>query len=330
MNDEEEVTAHILRLAGRGPVPSDERTARVHETVHREWRAARRRRVIWRGAISVTAVAAAAAVMMAIREGRTPDARPSSPASSVLATGVRVQGRPVVVDGSSRPSAVVLSAATAVRAGHIVETDKASRAVLQTADGSVIRIDRESRLRFAAPAVIELMAGAAYIETSPTSHGFEVRTAIGIVRDVGTRFEVRITDTTLRLRVRSGSVEIRRNDLVTPAPAGTEATVTTIGVSTGPVAPYGAAWAWTAGLAPPYAIEGRTLRDFLQHTAAEEGWTLRYSNATVAKLADATILHGTVETLPPEDAVSVALATSGLQYRLHDGALLIGTPSDTR
>jgi ferric-dicitrate binding protein FerR (iron transport regulator) len=330
MNDEEEVTAHILRLAGTAPAPSGERTARVRHAVQREWRAARHRRLLRRGAWSVAAVAVAASVFVAVRVNRPLAPTAVSPAPTVLATGLRVQGRPVVMTGGPGTSPVFLGVTTEVQTGNIVETDKASRAVLQTADASVIRIDRESRLRFAAPTVLELLAGAAYIETGPTSHGFEVRTAIGTVRDVGTRFEVRVTDSALRLRVRNGAVEIRRNNGVTAAAAGTEATVTTTGISMAHVPAYGAAWAWTAGLAPPYAIEGRTLQDFLEHTAAEEGWTLHYSNATVAKLAGATILHGSVDTLPPEDAVSVALATSGLQYRLREGVLLIATASDAR
>ena len=330
MNDEEEVTAHILRLAGTAPAPSVDRAARVRDAVHREWQAARRRRMRQRVAWSVGALALAASLFVAVRVTRTPAPIPAAPAGGVLATGVRVQGRPVVVTASAGSSPAFLGVNTQIRAGHLIETDQASRAVLQTTDASVIRIDRDSRLRFSSPGVIELMAGAAYIETAAGSHGFEVRTALGIVRDVGTRFEVRVTDSSLRLRVRSGAAEIRRNDMVTSASAGTETTVTSTGVSTSHVAAYGAAWAWTAGLAPPYAIEGRTLRDFLEHTAAEEGWTLQYSTATIAKLADTTILHGSVDTLPPEDAVSVALATSGLQYRLRDGVLLIAMPSNAR
>jgi hypothetical protein len=81
-------------------------------------------------------------------------------------------------------------------------------------------------------------------------------------------------------------VQIARGATVTDAAAGTETTATTTGMSVRQLAPYGPEWAWVATLAPPFAIEGHSLRAFLEHTAAEEGWTLRYANAAVAEAAD--------------------------------------------
>jgi hypothetical protein len=92
--------------------------------------------------------------------------------------------------------------------------------------------------------------------------------------------------------------------------------------------PYGPEWAWVATLASPFAIEGHSLRAFLEHTAAEEGWTLRYASPAVAEAADRILLHGSVDGLGAEDALEVALATSGLQYRLRDGELLVSRPSE--
>ena len=46
MTDEEDVTAQLLRMAGAPSDPPAERTARVREAVHREWRTHRQRRMI--------------------------------------------------------------------------------------------------------------------------------------------------------------------------------------------------------------------------------------------------------------------------------------------
>ena len=77
-------------------------------------------------------------------------------------------------------------------------------------------------------------------------------------------------------------------------------------------------------------MEGRPLRAFLEHTAIEEGWTLRYADPAVAEAAGRIVLHGSVEGLRAEEALDVALATSGLEYRLRDGEILVSRPAPER
>ena len=146
---------------------------------------------------------------------------------------------------------------------------------------------------------------------------------MGTVRDVGTQFEIRLGETSLRVRVRTGRVEIRRQDQILPMRAGSETTVTAKGVETRAVPVFGPEWSWTAALAPHFSIEGRTLQTVLDDVAREEGWTLHFSTPSIAESAARIVLHGSVEGLSAEDTVAVALATSNLQYRLRDGELLV-------
>ena len=328
MADEEEVTAELLRLAGAPPDPAAERAARVREVVHREWRVALRRRAIRsRAGIALLGVAASLVIVVVMNRSRAV----MPPSNPVVAIGQRIQGRPFVVSRSQRASTPQpFFVSTAIHADDVIETDETSRAALQAADGSSVRIDRGSRVRFVAPGVIEVLAGAVYVATSDGSHGFEVRTAMGSVRDMGTQFEVRLTGSLLRLRVRTGAVEIHRGANVATAAAGTEATVTAAGIAVRDVASYGLEWAWIADVAPSFAIEGRPLHLFLEHLAAEQGWTLRYADADVEGAARRTILHGSVEGLTAEDALGVALPTSGLQYSLRAGELIVSRPPGAR
>jgi len=327
MTDEEEVTAQLLRLAGEQADPPAERTARVRHAVQREWLANRRHRAIRRGAAAATALLGVAAVLTIAVWINRPRSTPSPPVDRAVAIGQRIQGRPVVLGrGTPRP----LAASIAIYPEDVIETDDESRATLQAADGSSVRIDRGSRVKFVAPGVIEVLAGAAYLATADGSHGFEVRTAMGVVRDIGTQFEVRLTAAALRLRVRTGTVEVRRGDSVTAAGSGTEAIVTSSGVAVRQMPAYGSEWAWTADVAPSFAIEGRSLGAFLEHIAGEQGWTLQYADPEVAEAAERIILHGSVEGLAAEEALDVALATSGQQYRLRGGELLVSRPVDAR
>src|SRR5262245_19008731 len=162
MTDEEEMTAQLLRLAGAPPDPSVERTARARRVVQREWRARRRRQAIRRSVAATTALlGVAASLTIAVWMNRPRSV--AAPGDQVVAVGERIQGRPVIL-GQNRRSRTPqrLSVSTAIHPDDVIETDDASRAALQAADGSSVRIDRASRVRFVAPGVIEVMAGAAY------------------------------------------------------------------------------------------------------------------------------------------------------------------------
>ncbi|MEP6914679.1 MAG: FecR domain-containing protein [Acidobacteriota bacterium] len=270
----------------------------------------------------VTALAAVAMLALTVR--LWPVRPPSPQPDVVLAVAERVQGSPRrhhEQDGRSLTAA--LTPAESVRLGDDVETGASSRAALRADDGSSIRIDYDSRVRFLAPSVVEVTAGAVYIETAAGSQGFEVRTPIGTVRDVGTQFEVRVLHSSLRLRVRTGAAELRRGDSVTAAAAGTETTATAGGVAVRRLASYGVEWAWTADVAPPFAIEGRPLSAFLDHLATEQGWRVDYADPQLADTVRRIILHGSLEGLTPEEALAATLATSGLHYRIDAGTMVL-------
>ena len=279
----------------------------------------------------MTAVFAAAAILVLMVRTTAPRETPRPPIEQTIATGERIEGTPVLrrqVDG--RREALPLSPATSIRAEDVIETDGNSRAALRATDGSSVRLDRGSRIRLIAPAVIELDAGAAYIATSEGSRGFEVRTSMGTVHDVGTQFEIRLNETSLRVRVRTGLVEIRRRDGVVSTRAGSETTMTSNGVDTRRVSTYGPEWDWTASLAPAFEIEGHSLQAFLDHVTREQGWALHYANPTLADTASRIVLHGSVNGLRAEEALGVALATSGLQFSLRAGELVVSRPADAR
>ncbi|HEY1302085.1 MAG TPA: FecR family protein [Vicinamibacterales bacterium] len=331
MTDEEDVTARLLRLAGGRSDPSPERIARVRQLVYREWRATRRRRMIrYAAAAAVVLLSVGALVAMAVFRNAPRPTLQSPQERVVVAIGERVQGQPVLTRRQEGDGRQLLTASMAVSTDDVIETDDVSRTSLRASDESSVRIDRASRLRFVGPHTIELITGAVYIATADASQGFEVRTTIGAIRDVGTQFEVRLSESTLRLRVRTGTVQIVRGTNVTAAAAGTEATVTQTAVDLRPGSSDGSEWSWTREIAPAFPIEGRPLHAFLEHLAAEEGWTLRYVDPSVAEAAAHIVLHGSVDELRPEDALGVALATSGLQYRLQGRELFVSRPPGAR
>jgi ferric-dicitrate binding protein FerR (iron transport regulator) len=186
-----------------------------------------------------------------------------------------------------------------------------------------VRIDQGSRARAISAAGIELSAGAVYVDTGGTSGRFEVRTPVATAHDIGTQFEVRLIQSALRLRVRSGIVELRHGTRLVSGRGGTEVTFTAAVAITRSMAPYGPEWDWVAGLAPPLEIEGLALAVFLERIAGEQGWQLRYADAALGNQARGITLHGSVNGLEPRQALDIALITSGLQYRLENGELTV-------
>ena len=332
VHDSDDSTIRLLRLAGaRMPVPTA-RAARVRTAVHAEWHAAVRRRAM-RRRLLFPAIAAAAVAVLVLMSGtlRLTDRRITPPLpGEQVAVVEQLDGSPQRVPNVSEGSATVdLSPRDAIRIDDWIETDPRSRVALRFLDGTSVRLDVGSRVRPLSSGAIELSAGAVYVDTDRESGRFEVRTAVATARDIGTQFEVRIVDRSVRLRVRTGIVELADRVRSVTGQGGTEITLSAAGAMSRPIAPHGPDWDWTARLSPPMEIEGVALADFVARVGRELGLVVDYANPALAQEAAGITLHGSVKGLSPREALDVAVATSGLQYRIEDGSVIVGRGANT-
>lgn len=319
--------AELVRLAGARPTVPRERAARVEAAVHEAWLEAtglrRRRRVAtWTAAASL-----AAALALAVGLGFWQRAAPPAPA---VATVERVSGRVSGGAGSGRESdgvAPVVEGA-AVAAGASVRTAGDGRVALRLLDGPSLRLDVDTELTLLAADRVRLAAGAVYVD-SQGGRAVTVETPWGEVEERGTQFEVRLLEARLpgqavRVRVREGAVELAAADRSWQAGAGAELLLTAGGELTRGVVPFhGRPWQWVQEIAPTFEIEGRTLGEFLAWVARETGWQVRWREAAKAPQAIANVLHGSVEGLPPEQALAAVLPTCGLAHRLDGGNVVV-------
>ncbi len=203
------------------------------------------------------------------------------------------------------------------------------RASLRLAGGVIVRLDVESRLRFASATVLDLERGALYVDTGSGPHGgpIEVRTPLGTARDIGTRFAVRIVEadqTTLLVRVRDGAVLTQQRGRTYRTQAGQELALRRDGTAERRVIPaYGSEWEWVLAASPGFAIEGRTLREFLDWVSRETGWQIRFADASLADSATKIVLHGSVGELRPDQAPFAVLPGAGLKGEIADGTLVV-------
>ncbi|MFQ5877021.1 MAG: FecR family protein [Acidobacteriota bacterium] len=318
----DDAVARLLRLAGPRPAVPGAVTERVRTAAHAHWRATvlaqRRRRFITRALIPV---AAAASLAVALALLRWPPIGSPRVGDTAVATLVRVDGE------MRRPSGAGARIGEPLASGAELETGESGRAALRLASGHSVRLDTDTRLRVLSPSVLILSHGAVYVDSwgSPgAAQRIEVRTRLGVVRDIGTRFEVRVLERGLRLRVREGAASLERDGRSHPALEGVQLTVGEDGGVTAREVPvYGPEWDWILRVTPPFELEGSTLRDYLDWLAGETGLRVRLADRAVEDEASTVILHGSVEGLRPDETPSAVLPTCGLRHRVVGDLLVI-------
>lgn len=324
----------LLRLAGRRPEVADDELDRLRPLALAAMRDGLARRADSRRRRLGLAVAALAAlVVLAVATGLLGGAGllgdASSPAPAIAVARLEHVSGSVSAAGDAVVAGGELVAGTELATGDAASG--AGHAALATTAGHRLRLDAGTRLAILDPSRLELRAGAVYVETGPAAGGIEIGTPIGSVRDLGTRFELRLDgDGALLVRVRDGRVALDRPTGGTvEAAAGRELRAGAEGpVEQAPAEVYGASWDWIAAASPGFAIEGRPLRAYLDWVAAEAGWSLDLSapgldSAGLDPAALDTLLHGDVAGLDREAALAVVLSGCGLGYRLDGGVLRV-------
>src|SRR5262245_2181503 len=192
----------LLRLAGSRPVSDAERMRRVRDAVHDAWLDSIRQRTRRRLTIGFGALAAAAALVIAVslsRRTESPAPAPQAPISAARLTAA-----------TSRLAAGDSGAAVGIgdiaMVGAAFETSPGALATFALVDGGEMRMNERTVVRFTAAREIRVDRGAIYLDSGPRRGSIVVQTPVGVVRDVGTRFEVADAGGSWRVRVREGLV----------------------------------------------------------------------------------------------------------------------------
>ncbi|HEX7136818.1 MAG TPA: FecR family protein [Vicinamibacterales bacterium] len=308
MSDEDRIE-RLLRLADPGPEIPSAGEARVKAALRPLWQQQVRRRSLRRLLVGASFAAAAAVLIFFLILPRHAAPQPTPPPLPVAQVEL-VRGP---VDATLLRSPLF--------AGSRLHTSPGSRAALRFGDRTSLRLDSDTTVRLVSAHLVEVLSGAVYIDsgglhTSP----IEVRTRFGSVRDVGTRFEVRMEDRLL-VRVREGRV-----DVATPARrfqvnAGFESKIDAAGsTEMSSIVP---GESWSAAVAPPFSIEGRSVAALVDWCSQESGFAVRYHDAEAERLARTTLLHGSVSDLQPLEAMDVLLPTAGLKAIHGKGELVV-------
>jgi ferric-dicitrate binding protein FerR (iron transport regulator) len=193
------------------------------------------------------------------------------------------------------------------------------------ANGATLRVNERTSVLIESPSVVAVEEGAVYIDTQGASGdaAIEVRTVLGVIRDIGTQFEVDVTERRTRVRVRDGEVVLTRNRVETRAGRGTQLVAAADGVTSSSVPVFGAEWEWLGRLPSSFDLSAHTLMEFLTWVARETGYTVAFESLDLAEKAGRMTVKGSVDGLTPDEALEAVLPATGLEYGVTNGRVTI-------
>lgn len=314
----DEIAEAIRRAGKRPPVPEDA-LARLEAATRAHWQEkVRRRERRWRTPLLAVAALVVLGVGLWLWNER-PARKPISPMARVEA----ITGTVWIEVGDARRE---LRGGEGVPVGSGLATSESGRVAVRIPTGHSIRLDSGSYVRLRAPSDLALDRGAVYADSGVPRNprSIVVRTSAGEIRDVGTQFEVRVLRSSVRIRVREGSVSLVGADERHEVSAGGGLEIGNDGtVSRHELTGDGSEWTWVTEVAPMIDVRGRPLREALAWIAREKGWRLSFADADTEKLASDIILEGSIEGLTLDQALDAILATSRLTHRVEQGELRI-------
>lgn len=252
--------------------------------------------------------------------------------ATALATLSRVSGAVEAGAGGDWQPAAVRQTLTA---GQGIVTGPQGRAALRLRDGVTLRLDTDTRIALLTPERIVVTRGAVYLDAGPESGVADplvIESRFGTTRHLGTQYEVRVAPAAMLVSVREGRVEIAGSGSAAQAQgqakaqlsAGEQLLLKADGsMQRQSVERTAALWDWTQEVTPPFAIEQRTLPEFLAWVSRETGRELEFISPQLQSSAAEIVLRGSIAGLRPDAALAAVMATTPLDYTADRGLISV-------
>jgi hypothetical protein len=322
-DDESDPLGRIIRQAGARLRAPDDVRARVYGSVHEAWqRSLRTRARSTRTTPWLALAAGVAAVAIGIAVVLAPGPAPAAAIASVRT----VQGEVWIArSGTDEWLPASTLAGQSLAAGDQLRTAAGGRAALDLALGASLRLNEGTDLVLRAADRLHVENGTVYVDSGAASAGVRVLTPFGEVSDVGTQFEVRASEESLRIRVREGSVQYERPGSVLRGIAGEEISVPVSGEAVrGRIDPRDPVWDWVVDLATFRADGDYSAAMLLAWVSRETGRPVSFDSAETQAHAETLWLHG-AEGLSPSETLDVIVATTDLRCDVEADAIVVHT-----
>lgn len=323
--DSESSIERLIKLAGERDMPTREGMERARLAAHESWsrglaeRAPVSRRA-WRKPAMGFAIAAAITAFAVFLWPQ----RPVPTAPALVAHIATLTGSAVLHEGRAEAIARI---ALPLHAGSLLATTE-GRVSVAFGDSLSLRIDSHTRLRFDSREQVTLLSGALYVDSGGINAvpALRIVTPAGVVRHVGTQFQVHVAGNTTRVRVREGRVLLTRaTGTPTDIAAGDELRVAGNAMQwQRGLLSFGPDWEWSAGIAPALEIENRPLAEFITWVAREHGWQIQYRDETLQHRTLEIRLHGSLDPLDSAAMLERVALVTGVPLIAREGVLWVG------
>lgn len=292
----------LLTSAGSRPEPPAEVAEQAYRLLKDDWsdlvRARKqRRRRSWLSVAASIGVFVAAAWMINVNQ------QPSSWTLSVASGQVQLNS---TTYGSAQ--------SMTLREGDTLISVAASR--FTQPDGADLRLADATELRWQGSNRFYLVQGAAYIDTQDTTD-FVVQTPLGEVRDIGTRFMVRVDDDELVVAVREGAAEVSSAFGAQVAQADDrQAKLVTIdanGQHLQDEAFSAPRWNWIHTVATGY--DDHTLSVLVTQISHDLGKPIRFASHGVEVSVANDRVDGSLDNMSPRQALDIVTRSAGLVWQ---------------
>lgn len=217
-----------------------------------------------------------------------------------------------------------LADAASVGVGTTLRVGADGGVLLRVSPDLTVRLAANTRARFVAADRLELKAGEVFVDATPGAHApLRVVTPFGEVTHLGTQYLVRAGQDEVEIAVREGRAQLTAGQATRVAEAGHwlkrrdgADPVDGLIVASDP------RFDWIGKLPSDFKLEGSTLAAFLGWFQRESGLTPIYSDGVDAGQFAAVQLKGSIDDLPPLEALSYVLATADLAWH-REGAKVV-------
>jgi ferric-dicitrate binding protein FerR (iron transport regulator) len=316
-----DAVGELIRAVGRRSPPPRAHYEEVRAATYAVWRRKVRGRRAKRRVYALAAsVLVAVAIGFAFQELKPGERAPA-------ATAELIRGDVAVFSADTGNWQPLGTGTVSPLIGDRLRTSDAGRAALRLDNGAALRIASSTEIAFIDRETLDLSAGTIYVDSGDDrmDSNIEIRTAFGAARDIGTQFEIRAAPTSLRLRVRTGTVELLRDGSRTDTTsAGEQLEISATGAARSVFPADDGAWSWAESLAVPANGRNRTLLAHLRWIARETGKELRFDSLSTEIWVGGESLNDDPSGFAPRELLEILRTTADISYEFSaDGAIVI-------
>lgn len=311
----------LLKRVGSRTTPDTDLTAKSKAQVHQHWqqmvhkqKQQRKQRFIWAMAASILVVFTVS--LLTINQPLN---------QTTVQPFAVVQNLQGTVEFQNGDQWLPLESSAKINSSTLIRTAANSHLNMQLNDNSELRIAANTSL-LTGDDSIELNYGQIYHDTDMSQHSkpLTIRTSQADINHIGTRYMVSNQNNIVKVAVRSGQVNLKTQDNSDIQTIESEqlATLSSSGGSTiRTINPYDELWDWTFTAQPGFSLSNKSLYEFVQWYAKQNGLTVDWQN--FESPSKRVRLQGDIQNMTAEQAINTVFYTTQYTYSIDQGVLQI-------